>query len=788
MDATLLEAADQLAGVLAGGAGTVAVAVFLGRTVVGSLPALRSQLDRGEGWLLSFVLGAALLSSAVFWLCALRLVYDLTLPLVFVAAFACWFRWGRWSSPARRVDGIRLQPPWLALLVVPTAVYGVVYAVHALAPETRTDAIGYHLGLVQRYYRAHGFEAVTTNIYAHLSQGAEMLYLLAYTIGRESAAKIVHLSFLAATVGMLLTLARRLGAASAGVFAAVVLVTCPVVIPDATSAYNDCVLACSMLAAFYLLTLWWQHGDRGWLALLGVSIGFCFSVKFTGVVATAAAGAVAARLLAGSRGWRRAMGTLVWTGIPAAAIGLPWLAKSALIVGNPLAPFFNRWFPNPFVSVEWEDAYRFAMRAYREGPFNRLDQLLSAPFDLVLGERYDGSLGWMALIIPVALLGWRRPAVRALLAAGLIAALPWAANAGARFLIPCLPFFLLAVGITAEAIPGRLRLAAITALLFAQSVTSWPAARHRWYYAGLWSVDGFPWRAALRIEPQKWYLARNVPSYLLADRIDQIATGQTRVLSMANLPEAYFQAELLVSFQGLENQELTEALIAPLRRRESPSLAVRTRWVATTVLGVRIQQARSHRASSWDVSEVRLLNGADRLSQSGGWSATARPHPWHAARVVDGNVHSRWSSRERPRPGMWVEIRLDRPQAVDGLELVHPEGTAPTQTTLEVSLLTPDGEWRPVRRLNTEFVSVSHDPQASRDWAAAKLRDHGISYVVLDDNPRKTYSRESRAIASDPSRWSLRKIFVDRSAMLFEVLPAGGTASPARPGSHAGPR
>ena len=224
--------------------------------------------------------------------------------------------------------------------------------------------MGYHLGLVQRYYRHHGFLAITTNVYAQLSQGAEMLYLFAYSLGRESAAKIVHFTCLAASVGALLAFARRHGAPHAGIFAAVVYFTCPVVIPDATSTYNDCALAFMLLTLWYVLTLWWRHRDGAWLVVLGVLLGFCFGIKYTGVVGLAAAAVVAFGSTARSGSWRAALRACVLIGIPAAVIALPWLAKNALYTGNPLAPFFNQWFPNPYFSVEWEADYILAMRTY----------------------------------------------------------------------------------------------------------------------------------------------------------------------------------------------------------------------------------------------------------------------------------------------------------------------------------------------------------------------------------------------------------------------------------------
>ena len=771
MEATVFEALDRLASVLAGGGLAVVAACLVGRTAIGQLRRLRGKLTLAEGWLLAFGCGSAVLSTLVFALCAVGWFYDATALGAFAAIALAWYRWGRWNWSAEASETGPTPRFSKLLLYAPAAIYGVLYIVHTLAPETRADAMGYHLGLVHRYYRSHGFESITTNVYAQLSQGAEMLYLFAYSIGRESAAKLVHLSFLIATAGGILCLAKRFRAELAGVFATVVYFTCPVVIPDATAAYIDCALAFTLFAVFCVLLLWWRDGDRQWLAVLGVLIGFSFAIKYTGATAITAAFAAALHRLSKGDSTRSLAGLLAWAGVPAAVVGLPWLAKNAIFTGNPLAPFFNGWFPNPYFSVEWETAYKFAMRSYRQGPFDRWEQLLAAPFDLVIGERYAGSLGWMILLLPIAMIAWKKPLTRALLAAAVISATPWFANAGARFLIPSLPFAFLAIGLALDELPRRLRPAIVALLLVCQCVTSWPAQRSRWYHPDLWSVEGMPWRAALRLEPQKWHLARNVKFFLLADRIGQLGGNDMRVLSFTDLPEAYFDAELLVSYQGLENQDLADAVLAPLKPAHIPDSAVRAAWPQRLVRGVRVDQARDHNATSWSVSEVRVLSNGRPIRASPQWIARAQPLPWHADRLVDGNPFTKWSSRQPAASGMELEIRFDRSISVDGVELMHPRGAVATQATLEFAVLTPAGAWERVRPESFEFVGTEVAPGAACTSAAAQLRQHGIDYVVFNMDPRDPYFPQARAVASEPGRWGLRKVFVDRTAMLFEVLP-----------------
>ena len=772
MEATIPEALDQLLGVLAGGALTILVSCLLGRTFLAALRPLRGKLSAAEGWIISFAVGSALLSAVMFALCSAGWVSDASVLLLGAATVAFWLRWGRWTWPPPTFAHRRCGRTNQLLILIPLALYGGLYLVHTLAPETRTDAMGYHLGLVQRYYRANGFVPITTNIYAQISQGAEMLYLLAYAIGRESAAKVVHFSFLVATVGAILCLARRFQANLAGVFAAVVYFTCPVVIPAATSAYNDCALSFALLMVFYVLALWWHDKRTEWLAVMGLLIGFSFAIKYTGVVAVAAAIAAAVAIWLNARDWRPAVRGLGVTGLAAAAVGLPWLAKNAIFTGNPLAPFFNTWFRNPFFGVGWESAYTFAMKSYRQGPFDRWEQILAAPFDLIVGERYAGSLGWMLMLAPIAFLALRRRFGRALLAAALVCALPWLSNAGARFLIPSVIFGALALGLVLESLHRRIRVPVIATLLAAQCITSWPAHRGLWYYPNLWSIEGFPWQAALRLEPQKWHLARNVEFFLLADQLDKLSGRDTRVLSFFNLPEAYFQAELLVSYQGLENQDLAETLLGSLNPIQRPDQALRASWPSRPLRGLRVRQSGMPKARAWTVSEIRFLRDGEAIDPPESLTISSFPHPWHAPRLVDGKIFPLWNSREPPFAGMWIEARFGSELMLDGLELIHPRASARAQTALTFAGLVSNGDW-------TDLESVSlrslHTPVGSREGSAAAsamLRRHRVAYVVLNLSPRDPYYPQSRVIASDPRAWGLRRVFVDRTAMLFEVIPS----------------
>ena len=210
------------------------------------LQRLKAQLKPGERLSLAFLLGAACLYLFVFLLLALKIAYwPVVILLVLIPAFKAASRIRAFPRPDRKA--------WVALLLfIP---FTILYFFHAWAPESSPDGSGYHLGLVARYVRAHGFERITTSIFASLSGGLEMLFVPAYMIGRHSAAALVHFAFAVALALAMFAYGRRLGKPWVGAAAALFTYASPVVGIDASSAYNDVALAAVAFAGFYWLQI-----------------------------------------------------------------------------------------------------------------------------------------------------------------------------------------------------------------------------------------------------------------------------------------------------------------------------------------------------------------------------------------------------------------------------------------------------------------------------------------------------------------------------------------------------
>src|ERR1035437_2339086 len=177
----------EVANILFGAAFTVAVSLALGTLLVARL---RLTLFRWEAALIQLVAGAGCLSFFVAILCALHIARKGVFQWggLAVIALALWQAKG---APRRKsLPAVSLT--WMAAFFLIFSTFFIYYFFNALAPEVSPDGTGYHLGNVVRMWRHHGFDWNYPSMSAYLSQGTEMLFLVAFTFGRHSAAPLVH--------------------------------------------------------------------------------------------------------------------------------------------------------------------------------------------------------------------------------------------------------------------------------------------------------------------------------------------------------------------------------------------------------------------------------------------------------------------------------------------------------------------------------------------------------------------------------------------------------------------
>lgn len=687
--------------------------------------------------------GAAVLSAAVFLLLLAGAANRYTFLALSAVALALN---RRFRLPARPERG--KAPPTRAALYFLAAVfgaYGVLYLVHALAPEVQPDGIVYHLGLVAEYFRLGAFPE-RVGFYEMVPQGMEMLFLHAYAIGGAPAAKLVHLGLLVITVPLIVRVGRRLSMPDAVSFPAAVLYFCaPVAGVTATSTYNDAALVFFALAAFYALLLWRETRANAWLVAAGLTAGFCYAIKLPGGIVPAAG----ALFVLASGGGRRVLLFAI------AALPLPalWMARAAVMSGNPFAPLFNAWFPNPYFHAATER--ELARTLTYDAPLWR------APWELAAGGGLQGLFGPVFLAAPLGLAALRWKFGRLCWAAAALLALPWFVNSGARFLLPALPFIWLAF---AMVLPRRLLWAAAAL----QAVLCWPAMIDLYSGPHSWRLRGFPLRAAAGLEDEASFLRREAYEYPVARLIEDVVPPGARVFSLAPVAMAYTTREVLVYWHSSQGERLADALrVAGLWSRD-PLFDLRGEWPAQPLRGLRFRLRGGH-AAELDIREMRLFSRQDRVFASPQWTLNASSNPWDLPWAFDDNFATRWRSRDSMRPGMFVEIAFDRPQVLSAAVVVS---QAPAyEIPVEFEGLTAGG-WRP---LPANIGTKPHPGLYLYRDATWTVRRAGFEYILApaDENGNGALGK---SMSADPVGWGLEPAGQVGRYCLFKVREAGAAS------------
>ena len=566
------------------GAGfTVAVAMALGFLLLGCL---RLQFHRTEAALFAFVSGSACLSLGVFFLCVVHQARPIAFAFLGAAAIGCAI-WQARKQPERAALP-QMPAVWRALFGAVFLAFFVCYFINGLAPEVSPDGSGYHLGNVARYARNAGFAWDFHSIYASLSQGMEMLFLVAFSFGRHSAAALVEVAFQAVLPLLMVCYGRRFGFPRAAAFAAVLVYASPVVGIAGSSAYIDVSVATLLFAVFYLLQVWDEEKYTNLLLFIGLLVGFCYALKYTAVVVLPFAMVFV--------WWRRAARRVPVLLLGAAILITPWVLRNWLWLGNPAAPFLNHWFPNPHWTDAMENSYLTGLAHYP-----KVKSYFDIPLQLtVIGGLVPGFLGPMFLLAPISLLALRQPQGRRLLLAGAVFAIPALFNTEVRFLIPSIPFLALAMGLALANSWGVLPVLAVF-----HAVISWPSVLSVYCDPNAWRIRGLPVRAALRLEPESHYIAAHIGDYGLKPAIEQAVPSGERIFSFAGRPAAYFDRDIIVGYESSLGAQVSQ-LLERHATQEVKALGIRYLWINDSD-GLAADMRSDPK--SWGIRQLAQANG-----------------------------------------------------------------------------------------------------------------------------------------------------------------------------------
>jgi hypothetical protein len=698
----------------------ILLAAFLTWSVSYSLGAMllraaRLKFHRSEERFFAFITGSVALSTLVFLLTAVGLARKWTFwsaTLVILAAGV----WRRVYQPSgERLPGL---PRWWALAFwCGFAAFTYWYVGNALLPETSADAVSYHVALVARYAREHHFPLITTNMYANLTEGVEMLFLYAFMFGKYSAPRMVEFLFLLTLPFGILAYARRIGRPVAGVVAAILVYASPIFGLSGTVGLIDVAGAAVAFALFYAVEVWRLSPDappnaqtRQWL-LIGALAGFAFDIKYTlGIGVAYAAGTVLFVSWRRKQGWLRPPAVI---GVAAFALMAPWLVKNTIEVRNPVSPFFNRVFPNPYIDIGFEEEYTGYLSHYEGVKPWQIPREVT-----VSGERLQGLLGPVFLLAPLALIALRYPAGRQLLLAAAIFLIPYPNNIGTRFLMAPAVFVALALGLVLEAVPPLAML-----VVAVHCVLSWPPVIPRYARQYAVRIEHLNWRAAFRHVAEPDYLRTVLGDYDIGLALDRLVPASQPVMAGSIGNQLYHSREIVVPYESSFGRRLMDVMY----RATIPDMQTTLRqtftfdWRGVRRLRINLVDPGT---SPWVVGEVRVYYEGKELPRDPSWRLRASANPWTIGRAFDNSPLTVWTSDIKGQGGMFLQIDFGRVRRIDKVTLDMPKNEA----------------WA-MMRVEAENGSISLSPVAAvvpwparmRQAATDELKANGIHWMVFRD-------------------------------------------------------
>ena len=508
--------------------------------------------------------GLGVLAYLVFGLGLLGWLYrGVVLLVLAVLQVPCLSVWRALIDQARALpSAVRRWPASTCGAIVLVLGWGPVW-LQPLYPPTAWDATECHLAYAKVFLQHH--RVIFTPFLRHevFPQLQEMLFTLMMLLFTDIAAQLVQFLMFALMAIALYAWGRRLGTPRIGWWAAALWCSHPLVVWLASAAMVDVGVALFVGMGACALWVWAASQQRPWLILAGVLGGCAAGSKYHGLFGIGGFGLV---VLWYSLRRGRWADVALFLGV-ACAVAAPWYLRNVYYTGNPLFPFFARYFGSGPWSAE--EAGRYEAQLLHQGPGKTIAFFLHGWWNLAVHQRWFDGAQHLApcalsavpfLALPVLFLRalTERPLRLPLVLVCAYLAGWFATAQDLRFLVPALPLLGLA---TASALDGIVRMiplksgmrrdAFITACGCALLLI--PTARYTGRVLKQW---GLP---PVTAQQRERYLSQTVPLYPLIARLNALKGRQYTVYVLYQENLAYFADGLFLgSFFGPARYGLIE--------------------------------------------------------------------------------------------------------------------------------------------------------------------------------------------------------------------------------------
>ncbi len=412
-----------------------------------------------------------------------------------------------------------------------------------MAPETANDSLCYHLHLPKIYLAHHTIRPLPYELNSEFPFLMEMLYTLGLGLSGAALAKFFHFFTALLTMAGIYILTKKLSGAKSKLLPLIFLTT-PAVFNEAVTTYVDIGLAAFTLLALAAVLCWTQSEKKqtGFLVLAGIFTGLALSIKYLALI-SAGFFLIWIFCVSAAKCPRRLIKNIFTYGFFAAAACAFWYARSWIVTGNPVFPYFAKIFGAGDATIHYNDI------GVTKTFLNWLTVFWTLTMRPELFEGFSVQIGPAYLaFLPLVFLGARKNLSTLLLAGFSVFYLTawFLLGQSLRFLLPMLPALLLLAGLGWPALAGSfagraLKGLACLILVFQIAMTFY----HSRHYL----------KAGLGLEPEDLYLQRVERSFEMASYVNQQLPPDSRIIAADDPHLFYFDREIFreTAFARLEN-------------------------------------------------------------------------------------------------------------------------------------------------------------------------------------------------------------------------------------------
>lgn len=263
--------------------------------------------------------------------------------------------------------------------------------VFCLVPPTGTDydSLTYHLAVPAQYLRAGKIVELPYDHHSYFPLTVEMLYLVGLAARGAVFAKLFHWLMLPLGALALLALGKRAHSARAGLLAACLYASMPMVLQEATTAYIDLGFAAfAFLAVLCFVGAPSEDKGQNWL-WSGAFCGFCLGSKYFGWLIFGFLGLWF--LVESFKSRSFSVRRLACFAVPALIFGAPWYIRNVFWTGNPVFPFAYGLFGGRGWSAQMAADYDASQAIYGFG--KSLSDIILLPWRVAMTPLNVGVFG-----------------------------------------------------------------------------------------------------------------------------------------------------------------------------------------------------------------------------------------------------------------------------------------------------------------------------------------------------------------------------------------------------------